>query len=89
LLAGGGVLLMPTVPRLPVLRDQPSEVVVPFRNQCLNLLCVAGLCRLPQLSLPLATAEGCPVGLSLLGARGADRTLLDLAERIAAAAQSS
>jgi amidase len=49
------------------------------RTDALSLLCVASLGRLPQLTLPAAEAAGCQVGLSLLGARGTDRALLDAA----------
>jgi Asp-tRNA(Asn)/Glu-tRNA(Gln) amidotransferase A subunit family amidase len=34
---------------------------------------------LPQLTLPVAEAEGCQVGLSILGARDTDRALLETA----------
>jgi amidase len=50
----------------------------------LSLTCAAGLARLPQVTLPLATVEACPVGLSLMGARGSDMTLLAFAEEFAA-----
>jgi len=39
---------------------------------------------LPQINLPLGrTPDGIPVGLSLIGPRGADRQLLALASRLA------
>ena len=41
------------------------------------LLCIAGLGGLPQVSLPLAACNGCPLGLSVVGRRGADLDLLD------------
>jgi amidase len=50
----------------------------------MSLLCIAGLARLPQLSLPLASFDGCPLGLSLVAARGNDTLLLDIARRLAA-----
>lgn len=69
----GAVAILPTA---------PSEAPFPgagddFRRRCLHLLCLAGLAGLPQLSLPLG-----PIGVSLLGGRGTDRTLLALAERL-------
>jgi amidase len=48
------------------------------------LLCFAGLGGLPQLSLPLGSRLGAPLGLSLLGPAGSDRSLVRLAERIVA-----
>jgi amidase len=49
------------------------------------LLCIAGLGGLPQISLPLATLDGCPLGLSLIARRGADEMLLAIAARYSAA----
>ena len=40
------------------------------------------MCRLPQVSLPLADAGGVPVGLSLLARHGQDSFLLQLAKRV-------
>ena len=48
----------------------------------MSLLCIAGLARLPQINLPLATLRGCPLGLSLIAARGNDTMLLELARRV-------
>jgi len=56
-----------------------------YRNRAIRLLCVAGLAGVPQLSLPLVSRDGAPMGLSLLGAAGSDRALITLAERVAAA----
>jgi amidase len=49
------------------------------------MLSVAGLAGLPQLSLPLAQRQGAPLGISLVGPVGSDRSLVRLAERIHAA----
>ena len=40
------------------------------------------LCLLLQISLPVMTVNGCPVGLSLVGPRGSDEALLELAEKL-------
>jgi amidase len=55
---------------------------VVYRHQAMCLLCPAGLGGLPQINLPLAMLDGCPLGLSLVGRRGADEALLELACRI-------
>ena len=47
------------------------------------MTCIAGLARLPQVSLPVAEVEGCPVGLSLVAWRGED-AMLAAAKRVAA-----
>jgi amidase len=55
-----------------------------YRNRSTRMLCIAGLAGLPHLSLPLGSRLGAPLGLSLLGPAGSDRSLVRLAERIAA-----
>lgn len=76
----GTVLCLPTAPGAAPLRHSPSDdVEVAFRARAISLLCMAGLGGLPQLTLPLGTLDGCPLGLSILGARGTDSALLALA----------
>lgn len=35
-----------------------------------------------QVHLPIATVDGCPVGLGLIGPRGTDESLLELTEQL-------
>lgn len=86
LLGDDGVLLLPTMPDIAPLAKDSEEALEDYRNRALRLLCSAGLSGFPQLSLPLARREGAPVGISLLGPAGSDRSLVRLAERIAQAA---
>jgi Asp-tRNA(Asn)/Glu-tRNA(Gln) amidotransferase A subunit family amidase len=58
------------------LGTEANELAIHFRHQAMCLLCIAGLGGLPQVSLPLATFNGCPLGLSMVGRRGADLDLL-------------
>ncbi|MBJ7593348.1 MAG: amidase [Candidatus Dormibacteraeota bacterium] len=75
----GTVVILPTAPcPAPLLRASAGEVQH-FRTRSLQLTCAAGLGGLPQLSLPIRRVRSAPVGLSVLGWRGADETLLDLA----------
>jgi amidase len=55
---------------------------IEYRNQAMCLLCIAGLAGLPQITLPMAQIDGLPLGLSVVGSRGADVTLLSLARRV-------
>jgi amidase len=83
LLADDTVLLMPTAPDVAPRLALPPEETVRFREQALTLLCVAGLGELPQLSLPIATLGGLPLGLSLVAGRGQDELLLATACELA------
>ena len=82
ILGDDGVMCLPTSPRAAPLRNTPTDKVeVEYRNQAMCLLCIAGLCGLPQISLPMAKIDGLPLGLSLIGARNSDRALIALARR--------
>lgn len=82
LLKGGAVLALPSAPGIALRRNSPPEIVDGLRARALPMLCIAGLARLPQVSLPLATLDGCPIGLSLIAARGNDTMLLEIAKKL-------
>lgn len=71
------VLVLPTTPTPGPLRDQPVDAGL--RTQLLPLTTIAASAGLPALTLPVATIEGAPIGLCLLGASGTDEALLELA----------
>lgn len=52
-----------------------------LRARTLRITSVAGLLGWPALSLPIAEVDGLPLGICLIGARGSDEELLDLACR--------
>jgi amidase len=54
-----------------------------FRLRTMQVTCIAGHARLPQVSIPLATAQGLPFGVGLIGPPGSDLALLALAEELA------
>jgi amidase len=82
LLADGSVIALPTAPVLAPLRDQTRSALQAPRMRISNFTCVAGMIGAPQINLPLATSDGVPVGLSLIGAPGSDEWLLALARRL-------
>ena len=79
ILNDGEVLCLPTSPRIAPLKNTGThQVEVIYRHQAMCLLCIAGLGGLPQINLPLAMLDGCPLGLALIGRRGSDASLLAL-----------
>jgi amidase len=88
-LGNDGVLVMPTMPDVAPLRSDSEASLEDYRNRAIRMLCLAGLAGFPQLSMPLATRLGAPLGLSLLGPRGSDRGLVAMAERIEQAASAT
>jgi amidase len=76
-------LVIPTTPCVALPRDAPASVIGDFYQRALTLTSVAGHCGAPQAALPLGFWRGCPVGVSIIGAPGSDRSLLDLAGTLA------
>ncbi len=77
LLGDDAVLCLPTGPGIAPKRATPAAELEVFRSRALALLCIAGLARLPQISLPHGTLAGCPLGLSLITPARGERGLLD------------
>lgn len=85
LLAGGNVLALPAAPGIAPLAGGSDQDIDPFREMNEPIGSSSGLARLPQISLPLATVDGFPLGLGLAAAPGNDEMLLDIAVALAAA----
>ncbi len=82
LLANNAILVLPTMPDIAPLLNTPAADTIAFRERAISMLCIAGLGGLPQVSLPLASVHGCPLGISLIAARGNDEMLLAVARQI-------
>jgi amidase len=79
LLPPGTVMALPTAPCVAPRLEEPADALESSRVRVMRLTCIAGLGALPQVSIPVATVAGCPVGLSFIGWSGGDEALLDLA----------
>ena len=77
LLTPGTLLCLPSAPTIAPLRNTPIEELEIFRSKSIRMLCIAGLAGTPQVSIPVTTFDGAPLGLSLMMARDSDRRLLD------------
>jgi amidase len=82
MLGSDGVLMIPTMPDTAPLLSEGEESLNDYRNKALNLLCLAGLAGLPQVSMPAARRLNAPLGLSLVGPAGSDLGLVELAARL-------
>jgi amidase len=72
----GAWLLVPSAPGAAPRRGSSDAHINSFTWRGLALAAAASLAGLPQVSLPLATSEECPLGLSLIGPPGSDAELL-------------
>ncbi len=84
-LGGGSVLCLPTAPVEAPALDASREIFRDFRQRTFVSTAIAGLARLPQISLPAlpgSESGGVVAGISFTAARGTDRALLELARKI-------
>jgi amidase len=79
LLQPGTILCLPTTPFPAPLKGLPNGVLGPLRDRISCLTSHGGLTGVPQVSIPGATVDGVPVGLSIIAARDADLDLLRVA----------
>jgi amidase len=75
-------MILPTVSSPAPLVDADEDAIEVTRRHAQKMLCMAGLAGLPQISMPWIQVDGAPVGLSLIGARGADEALYGAAQYI-------
>jgi amidase len=78
----GAGLIIPTTPGPALAKSASAAEISAFYATALPLNAIAGHAGLPQVTLPAVRIEGCPLGLSIVGPRGADRALLKLAETL-------
>jgi amidase len=81
-LTGGAVVCLPTTPTPAPPRGERLSTRNVLRPRISTLTSIAGTTGTPQINLPLAEVDGLPVGLSLLGARGADEMLIAFAREV-------
>ena len=75
----GTVLALPTAPSIAPKIEISGPELEEFRTRVMRLTCTSGISGLPQMSIPAATINGCPIGLSFIGWAGGDEALLNLA----------
>jgi amidase len=79
LLPPGTILCLPTTPFPAPKKGLPLSVLGPLRDRISCLCSHGGLTGVPQVSLPGAELDGLPIGLSIVGGRGSDATLVAVA----------
>jgi amidase len=75
---------MPTTPFPAPPRGLPLACLEPVRARLLCLAAPGGLTGVPQVTVPGAHVDGLPVGLSIVGGRGSDATLVAVARAMEA-----
>ncbi|WP_375461245.1 amidase [uncultured Enterovirga sp.] len=85
LLGSDGLMILPTMPDVAPLLTSSEDELESYRNKAINMLCLSGLSGVPQITMPLASRLGAPLGISIVGPAGSDLSLVRLATRIASA----
>jgi len=76
----GTLVVFPTAPGIAPLKGRSIDAARAARLNTLRHTCIAAVAGLPQVSMPLIEKDGCPIGISFLGARGQDGQLLASAQ---------
>ena len=80
----GDLMCLPSAPSVaPLKGSRAYDRSCDYYQRTASLNAVAGVARLPQLSMPLGEVDGAPIGLSLAAAQGLDRHLMNAAKKIA------
>jgi amidase len=79
LLPPSTILCLPTTPFPAPKKGLPLREQNTIREQILCLCAHGGLTGVPQISIPGADVDGAPVGLSIIGGRGMDASLVAVA----------
>lgn len=77
LLGTHGLLVLPTATGPAPYLNIQGEDNERRRSQTMQLSCIAGLSGLPQISIPVTTVQGAPIGLSIIAGKGQDIRLLE------------
>mgnify|MGYP002634571258 CR=1 FL=1 len=83
LLRPGTILCQPTTPFPAPLKGLPLNQLNTVRDQIMCLCAYGGLTGVATITIPGATVDGAPVGLSIIGAQGSDAMLVGLARVLA------
>ena len=76
ILSPGTLVVFPTAPGIAPFKGRSIEEARASRLNTMRHTCIAAIAGLPQVSMPLLEKDGCPLGISLLGARGQDGQLI-------------
>ncbi|MEP4889771.1 MAG: amidase [Aliiglaciecola sp.] len=82
LLTQGQYLLLPTTPGPAPRIDTSASEIAEYRKKLMQFTCIAGLTGCPQLHMPLFKQHNTAYGLSILGPKNSDLSLLRLGQKL-------
>lgn len=80
----GDLFLFPTVPTIAPLKGSLTQIgpVMDFYDRAMAVTSFAGIGRMPEITIPVATVNGAPAGLSLAAGHYRDEFLLSAAKTL-------
>ena len=75
-------MALPVTASLPVKLNTDPQRLNDYRAKTLNIICLASLAGLPQISIPVTHSNGIPVSLGFIGWEGGDEALIEFAKSI-------
>lgn len=83
-LSAGAIVCFPTTPTAAPYKGSLNALpaVLDFYDRTMAITAFSGVGRLPELSAPILTADGCPVGLSMAAGHYQDEFLLEAAKQL-------
>ncbi len=82
LLGPDAALVFPTAPTIAPKKGMSDSAAPMIREHTLRVSCLSPLLGFPEISMPLVSVEGCPMGLSLMAPQNADELLLRAAVKL-------
>lgn len=71
------LLVMPSTPSLPPLKEAKGKELEIFESRALSMLSLASMSGCCQVTVPLGSARGIPISVSVLARHGGDMFLLE------------
>ena len=71
------ILIFPTIPFSAPIKGQSDDNLSELRKKVMEFTCIGGLSSRPQISIPKFKGSTGPIGLSVLGNKNADETMLN------------
>ncbi|QIA63266.1 amidase [Vibrio astriarenae] len=82
LMKADAMLLLPTTPGAPLKLNMPDEELDRYRSDLMGLTSIAGLSGTPQLHIPLSGLKIGPCGVSLLGVKDSEMSVIQTAKML-------
>ncbi|KAK9166959.1 hypothetical protein Scep_002150 [Stephania cephalantha] len=77
LLKDDGILVIPTVPDVPLKLESKKNLTSEFQDRAFVLLSIAGMSGCCQVTIPLGKHDSSPISASFIASHGEDKYLLD------------